>query len=76
MTNLQTDIPALTKLVNELFDIAAAQPSHQLALQALISAYMSVAVCHPCCAQWSIDVARSAADFIGTKTAASRPRVH
>lgn len=54
----------VTALTHRLVDIVSAQQTHQVALEALISAYASVAVCHPCCTQKAADLARRVADVI------------
>lgn len=67
----------VTTLAHELAEIACEQPSHQVALEALISAYVSVAVCHPCCAQKAADLARKLAGFIETNAPPrSAPHAH
>ena len=53
-----------TALAHRLVEIVSAQQTHQVALEALISAYASVAVCHPCCTQKAADLARRVADVI------------
>ena len=59
----------VTALTHRLVDIVSAQQTHQVALEALISAYASVAVCHPCCAQKAADLARRVADVIESSAA-------
>lgn len=54
----------VTALAHRMVEIVSEQQTHQVALEALISAYISVAVCHPCCAQKAADVARRAAGVI------------
>ena len=54
----------VTALAHRLVEIVSEQQTHQVCLEALISAYASVAVCHPCCAQKAADVARRAAGVI------------
>ena len=56
-------------MAHRLVDIASEQPTHRVALEALISAYASVAVCHPCCAQKAADLARRIAGFIESNAA-------
>lgn len=53
-------------LAHVLVDIVSEQRTHQVALEALMSAYASVAVCHPCCAQRAADLARNVASLIET----------
>ena len=59
----------VTALTHRLVDIVSAQQTHQVALEALISAYASVAVCHPCCAQKAADLARRVAGVIESSAA-------
>ncbi len=59
----------VTALAHRLVEIVSAQQTHQVALEALISAYASVAVCHPCCAQKAADLARRVADVIESSAA-------
>ena len=59
----------VTSLAHSLVEIVSVQPTHQVALEALISAYASVAVCHPCCAQKAADLARKVADVIDSQAA-------
>lgn len=59
----------VASLAHSLVDIVSEQPTHQVALEALISAYASVAVCHPCCAQKAADLARKVADVIDSQAA-------
>lgn len=59
----------VTALTHRLVEIVSAQQTHQVALEALISAYASVAVCHPCCAQKAADLARMVADVIESSAA-------
>lgn len=51
-------------LARQLIDIVCEQETHCVALQALLSAYMSVAICHPCCVRTAASTARQMADFI------------
>ena len=59
----------VTALAHRLVEIVSTQQTHQVALEALISAYASVAVCHPCCAQKAADLARRVADVIESSAA-------
>ena len=59
----------VTALAHRLVEIVSAQQTHQVALEALISAYASVAVCHPCCAQKAAGLARRVADVIESSAA-------
>ena len=59
----------VTALAHRLVEIVSAQQTHQVALEALISAYASVAVCHPCCAQKAADLARRVAGVIESNAA-------
>lgn len=59
----------VTALTHRLVEIVSAQQAHQVALEALISAYASVAVCHPCCAQKAADLARRVAGVIESNAA-------
>lgn len=54
----------VTALAHRLVEIVSEQPTHRVALEALISAYVSVAVCHPCCAHSAAATARQVADLI------------
>ena len=56
-------------LAHRLVEIVSEQQTHQVALEALISAYASVAVCHPCCAQKAADLARRIAGVIESSAA-------
>ena len=56
-------------LAHRLVEIVSEQQTHQVGLEALISAYASVAVCHPCCAQKAADLARRVADVIESSAA-------
>ena len=78
-TTQTTHLAQVTELARTLVDLVSAQPTHQVALEALISAFASVAVCHPCCAHKAANTARKVADFIDTHSAgagASHPHVH
>ncbi len=59
----------VTALAHRLVEIVSEQQTHQVALEALISAYASVAVCHPCCTQKAADLARRVADVIESSAA-------
>ena len=59
----------VTALAHRLVEIVSTQQTHQVGLEALISAYASVAVCHPCCAQNAADLARRVADVIESSAA-------
>ena len=59
----------VTALAHRLVEIVSTQQTHQVGLEALISAYASVAVCHPCCAQKAADLARRVADVIESSAA-------
>lgn len=56
-------------LAHRLVEIVNEQMTHQVALDVLISAYVSVAVCHPCCAQSAAATARQMADYIQNSVA-------
>ena len=60
-------------MAHRLVDIASEQPTHRVALEALISAYVSVAVCHPCCAKSAAATARQVADLIENTVASTPP---
>jgi len=62
--NRTQHLSEVTALAHRLVDIVSEQPTHRVALEALISAYVSVAVCHPCCAQSAAATARQIADLI------------
>lgn len=59
----------VTALAHRLVEIVSEQRTHQVALEALISAYVLVAVCHPCCAQSAAATARQMADHIQNSVA-------
>ena len=59
----------VTALAHRLVEIVSEQRTHQVALEALISAYVSVAVCHPCCAQSAAATDRQMADHIQNSVA-------
>ena len=59
----------VTALAHLLVEIVSEQQTHQVGLEALISAYASVAVCHPCCTQKAADLARRVADVIESSAA-------
>lgn len=59
----------VTALAHRLVEIVSTQQTHQVGLEALISAYASVAVCHPCCTQKAADLARRVADVIESSAA-------
>lgn len=59
----------VAKAAHAFVDLAAAQQTHQVALEALISAYVSIAVCHPCCADKAAALARAVAGLIETTAA-------
>lgn len=59
----------VTALAHRLVEIVSEQRTHQVGLEALISAYASVAVCHPCCTQKAADLARRVADVIESSAA-------
>lgn len=58
-----------TALAYRLVEIVSEQQTHQVALEALISAYASVAVFHPCCTQKAADLARRIAGVIESSAA-------
>lgn len=60
------EIHALARCLLDAIEVGA---SHEIALEALLTAYFSVAVCHPCCALRSAAFAREVADRIETKVA-------
>jgi hypothetical protein len=62
----------VTALAHQFVDLATEQQTHQVALEALISAYASIAVCHPCCARHAADTARRVADHIENSAAPAR----
>lgn len=78
MSNTRTDrLELVTSLAGQLVEIVSAQPTHSVPLQALINAYIAVAMCHPCCAQQAAAAARAAADAIEASAApAGAPHVH
>ncbi len=60
-------------MAQRLFDIASERQTHRVALDALISVYVSVAVRHPCCANLAAAVARQAAEIIENTVAPMPP---
>ena len=62
--NRTQHLSEVTALAHRLVEIVSEQPTHCVALEALISAYMSVAVCHPCCTHSAAATARRVADLI------------
>jgi len=70
--NRAPHLSEVTALAHSLVEIASEQPTHGVALEALIRAYVSVAVCHPCCAKSAAATARQVADLI-ENTVASLP---
>ncbi len=75
MTTNQQHQTQVSALAHRLIDIVCEQGTHLAALQALISAYASVAINHPCCARAAADTARRTADLIERHAvpAASQP---
>ena len=65
----KTHLHLVADAAHAFVELATAQPTHQVALEALISAYVSVAVCHPCCAQRAAHLARKVADVIDSQAA-------
>jgi hypothetical protein len=63
-------------LAHQLVDTVSAQETHLIALQALMSAYTSVAICHPCCARTAASTARHMADVIEAHAAPAGAPVH
>lgn len=63
-TTRQEHLAEVTRLAHRLVEIVSVQPTHLVALEALISAYASVAVCHPCCAHQAAATARRVASLI------------
>lgn len=52
------------------------QSDHQLVMDALMSAYVSVASVHPCCAQRAARMARAMADLIEINVVQNAARLH
>ena len=63
----------VAELARHLADIVTKQPTHRAALEALISTYVAVAICHPCCAQQAANTARRCAELIETRAALAGP---
>ena len=63
----------VTALAHRLVEIVSEQQTHQVGLEALISVYVSVAVCHPCCARLAAATARQIADLIENTVAPLPP---
>ena len=51
-------------LAERLTEIAAAQPSHGIALDGLLLAYAAVAIAHPCCTVKAAHALRDAAHAV------------
>lgn len=66
--NRTQHLSEVTALAHRLVEIVSEQRTHRVALEALISAYVSVAVCHPCCARSAAATARQVADLIENTT--------
>lgn len=66
----------ITGLAYRLVEIVSEQRTHLVALEALIGAYCSVAMCHPCCAQRAADLARQIANVIETTAPQGVTHVH
>lgn len=64
------------QLARELVDIVTKQETHREALEALISAFASVAICHPCCAHAAAATARRMADLIENQVKAPAGATH
>ncbi len=62
-------VAKVNALAHQLIDIVCELETHRVALQALLSAYTSVAVCHPCCARVAASTARQMADVIESHAA-------
>lgn len=76
-TSRQEHLAEVTSLAHRLVEIVTEQKTHRVALEALISAYASVAVCHPCCAQQAAATARRVAGLIeNTAAPASAGTAH
>ncbi len=69
MTPKEKSAAAMT-LAERLTEIAAAQPSHGIALDGLLLAYAAVAIAHPCCTAKAAHALRDAAETIAPHTAA------
>lgn len=52
------------------------QPDHQLVMDALMSAYVSVAKAHPCCTQRAARMARAMADLIEINAVQDAAHLH
>lgn len=65
-TSSAAHMAEVTDLAYRLAEIVSEQRTHQVALEALISAYCAVARCRPCCAQYAADLARDVAALIET----------
>ena len=61
----------VTALAHQLVDIVSQQKTHLIALEALISAYASVAVSHPCCALHAAATAHRVAGLIENSIASA-----
>ena len=55
---------AARALADRLTEIAAAQPSHGIALDGLLLAYAAVAIAHPCCTVKAAHAQRDAAETV------------
>lgn len=67
--NRTNHLAQVTALAHRLVELVSQQKTHQVPLEALISAYASVAVCHPCCARQAAATARRVADLIESSAA-------
>jgi hypothetical protein len=59
-----------------LLDVIEDGTQHEIALEALLTAFFSVAVCHPCCVLRSAAFAREVADRIEAKAALATAGAH
>ena len=78
-TEMQADTAAhreqTTKLAHALVAVCTAHGAHhRVSMEALLTAFASIAICHPCCATNAAQVARYTAGLIESQTSpASAP---
>jgi len=69
MSNPRITIEQLLALTTQVGEFATASGNHELALNALMSAYCAVAMAHPCCQQASANQALHVAMLLAAKAA-------
>lgn len=76
MSASQEHVAQVKELAHHLVEIVTKQETHRVALEALISAFVSVAVSHPCCARQAAATARELADYIEIHAAPAGAPIH